>query len=116
MEGEMSIMEVKPSATLVNNQVKSRNLKRALLPWILLAPALALLTFVISGPIVGTFILSLTDWNGVRPPSFIGLENYKVLFQDGVFYKSLLNNFKWLVFFLTVPVILGFSVALLVSQ
>jgi len=91
-------------------------LSRKLLPWLLLSPTLVLLTLVISGPLVGTLLLALTDWNGIHPPNFIGADNFVKLVHDPVFYKSLGNNIKWMLFFLIVPVIMGLFVALWVSR
>ena len=45
-------------------------------------------------PIVSSFYFSLCRYNIIRPPAFIGLENYKILFtEDPLFWKSLWNTF-----------------------
>ncbi|MFC4597651.1 carbohydrate ABC transporter permease [Cohnella hongkongensis] len=84
-------------------------------PWLMLLPTLLLLALVVGGPIIGTVFLSMTDWDGIRSFGFIGLDNYAHLFKDAIFYQALFNNLKWMLFFLTVPVLLGLSAALLVS-
>jgi len=63
-----------------------------------------------------TFYLSLTDWNGLVTPSFIGLENFEKLFRDKVFYLSLTNNLKWLFAFITIPVVLGLGLAMALNE
>ncbi|WP_449536273.1 carbohydrate ABC transporter permease [Ferdinandcohnia sp. Marseille-Q9671] len=93
-----------------------RKWKQTFLPWILLSPTLVLLLLVVGGPLVGTVWLAFTDWNGIATPEFIGVENFIRLFSDNVFYAALLNNVKWMGFFLTVPVILSLSVAVLISK
>lgn len=90
--------------------------KKAMLPWLLMAPALLLLTFVVGGPVIGTMIISLTNWDGFSSFDFIGVQNYQSLFQDKIFWGSLLNNLKWMAVFLTIPVILGLAVALWISR
>ncbi|PLS09632.1 carbohydrate ABC transporter permease [Neobacillus cucumis] len=95
---------------------KKSKRRRALLPWLLLSPTILLLLLVVGGPIIGTIGLSFTNWNGIAPAEFIGLQNFVQLIHDEVFYKALFNNFKWMIFFLTVPVILGLSIALLISR
>jgi raffinose/stachyose/melibiose transport system permease protein len=90
--------------------------KKAIFPWVLLAPSFALLLLVISGPVVGTVWLSLTDWNGIAKPQFIGLGNFVELLRDRVFYASLGNTVKWMVVFLTVPIFLSLIIAVLLSK
>ena len=53
------------------------------------------------------------QWDGLSPKTFIGLENYIMLFDDEYFYVALWNNVKWLVcFMLAVPVGLGLAIFL----
>ncbi|NHC19476.1 sugar ABC transporter permease [Bacillus sp. MM2020_4] len=60
-------------------------------------------------PILATFLLSFADWNfivGFNSIKFVGLDNFKALFENEVFLKSVLNN---LLFLLTVPLSMLFS-------
>src|SRR5690625_6902710 len=46
-------------------------------------------------PLLFSLYLSFTEWNlvgGIDAINFIGLDNFKYLFEDGVFHKSLINN------------------------
>ena len=54
-------------------------------------------------PVLFGFALSLTDYNLLEPPEWVGLENFRNLFADGLFLTALRNT---LVFVLgaTVPV------------
>jgi multiple sugar transport system permease protein len=63
-----------------------------------------------------TFYLSLTNWDGISPPEFIGLKNYVRLFRDDVFFLSLKNNLVWIGFFITVPVLVGLALAMLLNK
>lgn len=85
--------------------------KNKLIPWLFIAPALLLNVFVVLAPTLGTLILSLTDWNGIAMPEFVGLSNYRRLFADPVFWKALSNNAIWLLVFTTVPALLALVVA-----
>ena len=63
-------------------------------------------------PIIATFFLAFADWNfimGIQSVKWVGLDNFKVLFANEVFVKSVLNN---LLFLLTVP----FSMADLINH
>lgn len=43
-------------------------------------------------PIVFSLVVSLYDWRGTTPGTFVSLQNYQVLLRDPAFYKSLLNT------------------------
>ena len=61
-------------------------------------------------PILSSFYLSLCRYNIIRPPSFIGLENYSILFtEDPLFWKSLWNTVYLTA--LGLPVQLSFALA-----
>lgn len=63
-------------------------------PWLLLAPALILGTIFYAAPIAFSFYMSLTSWNVVTSPHWLGLGNYVFLFTaDPPFIRSLLNTF-----------------------
>nr|WP_028390905.1 MULTISPECIES: sugar ABC transporter permease [Bacillaceae] len=60
-------------------------------------------------PIIATFILSFADWNfimGITQINWVGLDNFKALFENEGFLKSVVNN---LLFLLTVPITMIFS-------
>lgn len=81
---------------------------------LLLLPALAISIAVVLIPGIQTIYSSLTNWNGFSAEKeFIGLKNYIELFQDPYFHIALKNNIIWMVLFLTVPVVMGMSMALL---
>lgn len=77
-----------------------------------MSPALLILLFIVGIPLIGTALLSLTDWNGFSTANFIGLKNYYNLFSDKVFWSALINNLTWMLVFLTLPVLLAFAVSL----
>lgn len=68
------------------------------------------------GPTLYSFYLSFTSWDGISPPRWVGLKNYQTLFRDPVFWKSLTNNIKWTVSFITVPVVLGLLLAVTLNR
>lgn len=83
------------------------------IPYLFLVPALALYVVWIIGPTVYTFYLSLTNWDGVSAAGWVGLANFHRLFtKDSLFIESLINNFRWLLLFITVPTTLGLLMAM----
>ena len=59
-----------------------------------LLPALILFCGVLIAPIGASFYLSLFDWKGFGPMTFVGFNNYKELFTSGAigFWKALWNS------------------------
>lgn len=98
-----------------NSNRKNKWMNKAL-PWLFMLPALCIISFVVVGPSGGTLILSLTDWDGIKSPDFIGMDNYVKLVHDPYFYAALSNNFKWMAFFCTIPITLGLAIAMWVSR
>jgi multiple sugar transport system permease protein len=82
---------------------------------ILLAPAAILFTLFVLYPIGRTIVLSLYDWDGVGPRTWVGLRNYRDLFADPVFATALANNLRWLACYLIAPIV-GLALALLLNQ
>lgn len=55
-------------------------------------PAVIVFTVVVFYPILQTLQKSFYDWDGLSEAIFTGLENYKELFTDDLFYESLKNG------------------------
>ena len=84
--------------------------------WAFLAPLLLLNLVVVAGPSVATVYYSFTDWSGLGPATFIGLDNYIKAFGDAKVHEALLHNLIWFVLFLSVPMAMGLLGAYLLSQ
>lgn len=89
---------------------------RKLTPWLFLGIPLLLYILWVIGPALYTMYLSLTEWDGLSAPQFIGLANFRLLFDDPVFVTSLLNNVRWLVIFIILPVALGLALAMILNE
>jgi len=87
-----------------------------LTPYLFLCVPLIFFLIWVIGPMFYTFYLSLTDWDGISAPNFIGLGNFQKLFEDPVFFISLINNLKWIVSFITIPVIFGLVLAMALNR
>lgn len=68
------------------------------------------------GPIIASLYFSLTNYTVVSSPTFIGLDNYKNLFKDPLFYKSLYNTAYYALFFIPLGILIAFSLAILLNQ
>ena len=57
-----------------------------------LSPALLVFSLFVLYPIVRSFMYGVYSWNGLSKPVFVGLENFRQIFTDPIFWKSLQNN------------------------
>ncbi|MGW4081526.1 carbohydrate ABC transporter permease [Streptomyces sp. NPDC004822] len=67
-------------------------------------------------PALQGFYLALTSWDGVSPPRFVGLGNFREMASDGVFRGALGHTVLWLVLFGGLSALLGLAAALLLQQ
>ncbi len=81
------------------------------------APWLVHLAVLIVYPIAASFYYSLCSYDALRPPRFIGVENYRLLFtEDPLFWKSLWNTLYMVGVGLPVGMVVSLGIALLMNQ
>jgi len=90
--------------------------QKTVVPWLFIAPILLLHLIVVIGPSLAAFYYSLTDWSGIGPAEYIGLENFRDLLEDRNYRAAVRHNASWLAFFLTVPFIMALVAAALLAQ
>jgi len=86
---------------------------RNLLPWVYIAPAMALLSAYLILPTIQTIYLSFFDG---RSENFVGLKNYVFAFTDQAMLVAFRNNLLWLVLVTGFSVSLGLIIAVLVDK
>ncbi len=86
------------------------------IPYFLVAPAFTIFAIAILGPIMATFGLSLTDWNGFSTPSFVGFENFTHAFHDKIYMNSYWHVAVYVAATLILEVVIGLLLAGLVSS
>ena len=83
---------------------------------LLVSPAFVSFVVLLAGPTAAVFALSLTDWQlGAPSLAFIGIDNYRQLFADEVFWRSLRNTFVYCLVSVPGSVFLGLGLALLIE-
>jgi len=93
----------------------SRFNQRSIAPVLFLAPAILFFMFYVIFPIFQSIQISLYDWDGLGPKTYVGMDNYVELMDDEAFYTSLKNNVIWLVLYmLAIPA--GLFIALFLNQ
>ena len=98
--------------------MKRRKVKKShLVAYGFILPAFIIHLCIITLPSLSTLVMSLFDWNGLGKAEFIGFDNFVEIFtKDSVVKLAVIHNLEWLAVFVTVPLILGFIVAILVSR
>jgi ABC-type sugar transport system permease subunit len=84
-------------------------------PWLFLAAGLAVVVSFILFPFVNTLALSFTDATLLRDGQFIGLDNFRRLFDDPRFGTALLNSSLYVLFVVPFMVVLPLILATLVA-
>ncbi|MCL4417042.1 MAG: sugar ABC transporter permease [Actinobacteria bacterium] len=87
-------------------------------PYWLVLLAIITIAAILIYPLMYSLYLSFMDMNLGRGTNFfVGFENYSyALFEDPVFHKVLGNNMVFMVFSLTLELLLGFAIALLLNH
>lgn len=73
--------------------VPKRSIWRKALPYLFLAPSLAIFLLFDIWPLFYSLYLSFMEWNLISPTkSFVGLENYQTIFTEDEFRRALINT------------------------
>jgi putative chitobiose transport system permease protein len=81
------------------------------IPYVFLAPAVALIAIFVVYPILAVVYYAFTDYDIVRPPVWVGLDNFVQVLGDKTFWLALTHS---LVYVLVTPIIIALSIALAV--
>src|SRR5215472_6417213 len=85
--------------------------------YLLLLPALALLVAFTHWPTLATFINSLyATPHGSRPAAFVGVDNYREIAGDPVFWQALRNNLWYAIATIPLSIVLALLMALAVNE
>src|SRR5690606_31197019 len=67
-------------------------------------------------PMVASFFVSLTEWNLLRPPVWVGFGNYVEVLTDPKFHRALGNTLFYMVGYLPFVLIGGLTIAVLLNS
>jgi multiple sugar transport system permease protein/raffinose/stachyose/melibiose transport system permease protein len=73
----------------------AKRLRRALIGYGFMLPALLLIGLFTLLPFVQGVVLSFQSWDGVGATAFVGLNNYQRVFADNIFWASMVNVAKF---------------------
>ena len=84
--------------------------------WIFIAPALlGFATFYLI-PAFRALYISLTDWNLLRVPKFIGLANFSKLWNDPSFWNSMKITLLYVIYNIPIQTVIGLLLAVLLDR
>lgn len=85
--------------------------------WLLLLPSMVLLVLFTHYPAVATLWHSFFSTpKGNRREAFVGIDNYRQLLDDPIFWQSLSNNFWYAVWTIPVSIVIALLMAVWVSE
>lgn len=97
--------------------MKGKRSKATMLPYLFIFPASVLFLFVYAGPMVATFILGFTDWNGIAPTfEFVGLKNYIKIFTNSNLQEPLFNTLQFTIFTVVIQGALALVLAVALNK
>ena len=83
---------------------------------IMLAPYLIGIAVLIALPALVTFALALTEFDLIRSPRFVGLQNFRDLWEDDIFRKSVRNSLMFILFAVPLRLVGALAFALLLHK
>jgi multiple sugar transport system permease protein len=90
--------------------------RKALWGLALIAPNTLGLLFFFGLPVLMAFWTALQKWNGIKPPQFVGIDNFQHLLNDPKFEQALTNTFKLIGLTVPLEMVLALGVAILLNQ
>ncbi len=79
--------------------------------YLFILPSFALVFIFVLYPVISGFWYSLTDWNMISEPSYVGLDNYSKILNDDLAIKTIKNT----VIYSAIGVPLGIIISLLLA-
>lgn len=83
--------------------------------WFVMPWVVGLLLFTLA-PMIAAAFISMTDWNIVGNPNFVGLANYQKIFQSDDFYKSLWVTFRYAICAVPITILTALVIAILLNK
>jgi ABC-type sugar transport system permease subunit len=93
-----------------------RRFRGASAGYLLIAPAVIVTVVFLVIPMIVSGYWSLTHYNGIKPPQFVGLQNYADVLSNPRFQRSFQNTVFFVVMGMSIGPLLGLGSALLLND
>ena len=94
----------------------ARRFRGASAGYLLIAPALIVTVVFLVIPMIVSGYWSLTHYNGIKPPQFVGLQNYVDVLTNPRFQRSFQNTIFFVVMGMAIGPLLGLGSAILLND
>jgi multiple sugar transport system permease protein len=103
---------------VTRRSIRRRGVRRqnTITGYALLAPSLFGVACFLLLPVLVVIWLSFQSWNLIGPITFVGLDNYRSVLQDGVFGNSLLVTLVFVALVVPIQTLLGLGAATLLTR
>lgn len=93
-----------------------RTIKKYRAPYLFILPFFILFLVFQLIPTVWTFYISLTNWRGIGSPEFCGLDNYRKIWIDNMFWDALGNTVVYWISGLVLIILLSLLIASMLNS
>lgn len=95
----------------------SRRVRQSLLAYLFISPWIFSLLVFTAYPVLASFYFAMTKYTILRPPQWIGLDNFRVMFtKDPLYWKSVWNTLYYTAFSVPLGLLVALGLALLLNQ
>lgn len=84
--------------------------------YLLLSPVILLFLTFIAGPLIGSIVLSFFEWDLLSDPTFVGMDNYRLLFEDDAARTAITNTLVFAFWSLVLHVVVALLLALMIQR
>ncbi|MCB0547016.1 MAG: sugar ABC transporter permease [Phaeodactylibacter sp.] len=95
---------------------KYQQLRNKLLPYVIVSPYLIHLCLFVLFPVAFSILLTFHKWNIIAPMEYIGLDNFRHLFQDRLFWKAILNTGRFLLIHIPLQIVVALALAYFLNE
>lgn len=112
----MSTRPVPVTARRRNHIWRAPGAGQARAAWLFLAPSLVALAIFVAYPMLRSLYLSFTDFNLLRAPEWVGLENFERILTDGKAMNAVVNTLVYAAVTTVISVLLALVVAVVLNR
>src|SRR5215208_119497 len=94
----------------------TREVRRHVLACLLLAPLVLILVAFLAIPFISLFYLALQKIDFSGTSTFVGLDNYRILFNESRFIQNIVASIQYLVGVLVISIPIAYFAAILISS
>lgn len=80
-------------STKVKGRTFTEDKQNAISGYLFISPFFILYAIFGLFPMIFSFYLSFFRWDGLSPMEYVGLRNFEIIFNDSIFFESIINTF-----------------------